>query len=191
MCAAEISKVTWDWMSEATQQGAYFLRDELSRQRPDVLKDAIEKFQNAGGFNTFYAFVDPDQIRSASLKIFSAPLTEIDLSEPINSSGDSLLHIFSTTNQEKALSRLLDVAVIDDINLINKRGETPLYRASMAGLTQHIIMLLRCGADPRISPSPQGPTCLHWLFHFEPDSLNKITDSFMEHGADVDAKAER
>ena len=187
--AAEVERVRLDWISKAIQQGAFFLRNELLEQRPEMLNDAIKIFRDAGGYNMFYAFVHPETLSSASRKLSQTPLAGIDLSEPLNSSGDTLLHIFSATNRPEALSRLLDFALMSDINSINRRGQTPLYRASMAGVTQNVIMLLGRGADPKISPLPQGPTCLHWLFHFDSCDLSQIIDSFTKQGALIDAPA--
>ena len=186
--AAEVERVRLDWISKAIQEGAFFLRNELLEQRPEMLDDAIKIFRDAGGYNMFHAFVHPETLSNASRRLSQTTLAGIDLSEPLNSSGDTLLHIFSATNRPEALSRLLDVALMSDINSINQRGQTPLYRASMAGVTQNVIMLLGRGADPKISPLPQGPTCLHWLFHFDSCDLSEIIDSFTKQGALINAQ---
>jgi ankyrin repeat protein len=65
----------------------------------------------------------------------------------------------------------------------NKRGETPLYKACMAGNLQSVRVLVKMNADASLLSHPFGISCLHWLFNFEEAELSEVVTLLTSQGA--------
>ena len=154
-------KTKVDWISEAVADGAFFLQSELQTLDPGRLKTAIGKFRELGGYNCFYAPIDLDALSAILQCSMTTTLLSLDKNEPLNPRGDRLLHIVASYDRPELLSDLLDSIGLARVNTTNNHGETPLYRACQAGMTRNVVKLLSCSAKPSITPSPQGPSCLH------------------------------
>ena len=173
------------WMSEAVAGGAFFLRNDLQRLDSELLETSVQQFHNCGGYSHYYAAMN----RGATSEIFERISLEsagsLNTKESLNSRGDKLLHILSSFTTSDVLEKILRVAGPQEINTVNDCGETALYRACMAGQTSNVLLLLSKGADPSIAPSPCGPTCLHWLFHFSIREVDTIAKELIRHGAQI------
>jgi hypothetical protein len=76
-----------------------------------------------------------------------------------NEDNQSILYIMSQNNSINAMKWLLNLNVIDDINIQDIDGATPLSISSEYGHTEIVKMLLDHGADVNI-PRNNGDTCL-------------------------------
>lgn len=167
----ELYKKKLLWMSEAVAGGAFFLRSRLSQLDRSSLKTSVQAFQAKGGYNRFYAGLDLEDA------------VKLDRKALINPRGDKLLHVLSSFNATGRLTSILELTILQEINSPNYCGETALYRACMAGVTSNVLLLLSRGADPSIATSPHGPTCLHWLFHFDPKDIDTVARELIKCGA--------
>ena len=173
------------WMSEAIAKGAFFLRRPLQHLDSSLLESSIQKFHEDGGYNIFYAFFDREATSDIFAQLSDEDLSSIDRRVSLNSRGDKLLHILSSVTASEEFDTVVKLTDRAEVNLMNRQGQTALYRACMAGDTSNVLSLLSHGADPTIAPSPHGPTCLHWLFHFKPQDIDTIAKQLIEHGAQV------
>ena len=177
------------WMSEAVASGAFFLRKTLQHLDSSLCEKAIQAFQDHGGYNRFYATF----IGEAVSKILMQTSLEdvIPLSRKLSSytRGDRPLHILSSATTYRGLEKIVKLMDPQEVNKLNDCGETALYRACMAGATANVLILLSHGADASIAASPGGPTCLHWLFHFNPRDVNVIARELVKHGAPIHSQS--
>ena len=178
------------WMSEAVASGAFFLRKSLQYLDSCLLEKSVQTFQDQGGYNQFYAKTHREAISDILMRISAEDITHLDRKTSLNLRGDKLLHILSSTTAFKELGHIVKLMSPQELNTPNDFGETALYRACMAGATANVLLLLSQGADPSISPSLGGPTCLHWLFHFSPQDVDVIASELVLHGALIHSQCE-
>lgn len=181
----DVRQAKVDWMSEAVADGAFFLRRRLGELDHDKLEQAVIKFRSRGGYNHFYALLSWETISIILTMAASDDIAKAALQEPVNDRGDSPLHVLASINEPEALSKLLDILPKEDINQRNNKGEMPLYRACMSGLTSNVCKLLHKGADASIAPLHGGPTCLHWLFQFSRSDIHALAEQLINHGSSV------
>lgn len=112
----------------------------------------------------------------------TTPLSEVK----VNKRGDSILHFVAMCGMWRELKSL----IVDhkmDINLQNPLGETPLLSACRAGHGGIVALCLKTfNADASIA-AHNGETPLHWLMHFEHDSIEPIVKDMIDRGANIDA----
>ena len=173
------------WMSEAVAKGAFFLRRQLQHLDFGSLESSVRRFHEDGGYNIFYAALNREATSDVFGQIANENLRDLDLRRSLNPRGDKLLHILSSVAASEEFDLVVKLTDHAEVNLMNKQGETALYRACMAGDTSNVLSLLSHGADPTIAPSPRGPTCLHWLFHFNPKDIDTIAKQLIKHGAQI------
>ncbi|KAI9891723.1 MAG: hypothetical protein M1814_002473 [Vezdaea aestivalis] len=187
----KIERMRSIWMADAVADGAVFLRPKLEIIDRDLYTTSIKVFRDSGGYNRFYA---ADSSKSASdLRqcITDTGSLRLDMARPTNSRGDSILHILASYGQREKLSHILPNMTEREINKLNLCGETSLYRACMAGDANIVVEMLSYGADPSIRPSEDGPSCLHWLFNFDPEDADLIANELVKHGASVVSKTKK
>jgi ankyrin repeat protein len=90
----------------------------------------------------------------------------------------------------ESLQRLIERPGIN-LNIQNERGETPLYKAYMAGSSENAEALLQWGADPSVPEKSANVTCLHWIFCFPSDHIVVLARLLVQHGTDINALAVR
>jgi len=73
--------------------------------------------------------------------------------------GQSLLHIAASKNQELFMSFLLDQGL--SVNCVDRKGSTPLHGAAAKGHTNACCLLLGRGAVPNLKESLLGRTQIH------------------------------
>ncbi|KAI4175679.1 MAG: hypothetical protein LQ346_008036 [Caloplaca aetnensis] len=112
----------------------------------------------------------------------TTPLSEVK----VNKRGDSILHFVAMCGMWRELkSLILDHKM--DVNLQNPLGETPLLSACRAGHGGIVALCLKTfNADASIA-AHNGETPLHWLMHFEHDSIEPIVKDMIDRGANIDA----
>lgn len=173
------------WMADAISDGAYFLRAELKQMDNELCMKSIGFFRESGGYNRFYAAISPMSLSDVAQYSLNDEFANPHMTKSLNSRGDNILHILASYDRAEALSELLNRMGPENVNTLNAHGETPLYRACMAGLTNNVLQLLSYGADSSLKPSADGPGCLHWLFHFDPCDVNLVADKIVKHGASI------
>ncbi|KAL8921165.1 MAG: hypothetical protein Q9172_004161 [Xanthocarpia lactea] len=183
----DIADARRTWISEAVAGGAFFLRKELQDLDNEVSNASIKGFQERGGYNKFYSALNPDIAFDIVEQIASEAITNINTKKVMNPRGDLLLHILCSVPTSGLLPSLHEFIDTQEIDALNNAGETALYRACMGGHTSTVLSLLSRGADPSIMPSGHGPSCLHWLFHFDTQDIPSISRRLVEHGANIHA----
>ena len=178
------------WMSEAVASGAFFLRKTLKQLDSNLLEKGIRTFQENGGYNQYYAAFDSKVISDVLLETSDDDSVRLGEKLPLYPRGDQALHILSSATFSEDLVNMVKLIDHRQVNILNDYGETALYLACMAGETASVLLLLSHGADPSIIPSPGGPTCLHWLFHFSRD-IDVVARELVKHGAPIHAQSER
>lgn len=185
----EISERWLLWIDEAVARGAFYLQKTLGQANESLLQVSIQRFRENGGFNRFYAGLDRkwtwDFVSSTSLE----PVVEANIQTSLNLRGDRSLHLLSSITASEQLAKVLTLLDQGEVNEVNKHGETALYRACMAGVTSNVLLLLSCGADASIAPSDDGPTCLHWLFHFPTQDLDNVGKGLIKHGGCIHSRS--
>ena len=188
----EIMQAELQWISEAVAGGAFFLRKRLQHLHSESLNTCIQKFQESGGYNKFYSNLDPGfTSRDILQQILVEDMADLDRKRSLNPRGDKLLHVLSSVPTCRGLADVVELMDTQEANALNAFGETALYRACMTGIAANVLLLLARGANPSIAPSTNGPTCLHWLFHFNPQDIPTIAQALIKHGADVHAYCQR
>lgn len=177
------------WMSEAVANGAFFLRKPLKNLNNDLLEKSIRTFQDRGGYNQLYAALDSGLITEILMHTSLENVIHLDRKKSLNSRGDKVLHILSSATASEDLKNIVKLMNPQEVNALNHRGETALYRACMAGWAANVLLLLSHGADPSIAPSHSGPTCLHWLFHFNPRDVDLVARELVTHGAPIHSQS--
>lgn len=188
---ADVTKVKLLWMSEAVAGGAFFLRNALQHLDSSLLETSIRRFHDYGGYNQFYAALNRETISHILGHTSLENVVNLNRQAPLNARGDKLLHILSSVTASEGLKEILKLIDPREVNALNDCGETALYRACMAGETSNVLLLLSQDADPSIIPSHRGPTCLHWLFHFNPPDIDTIARELISHGAPIDSSSEQ
>jgi ankyrin repeat protein len=95
--------------------------------------------------------------------------------------GDRLLHLAAGTGNLAAVEALIRTHGAD-INVRNKKGETPFLAAVRSGSGQTMAKLFQLGADPTIA-SDSGQVPLHWLWGLE--RANRPAPSFEQEVQDL------
>ena len=179
------------WMSEAVASGAFFLRKLLQPLNSSLLEKGIQAFQDHGGYNQFYAAFNREAASEALMQASLEDVIPLKRKMSLNPRGDRLLHILSSATAYKELGDIVQLIDPQEVNALNDCGETTLYRACMAGGTAHVQLLLSHGADASIAPSPGGPTCLHWLFHFNARDVDVIARELIKGGASIHSQSKQ
>jgi ankyrin repeat protein len=183
----EFQKLILQCVAEAIVEGAFFLRRAMKSLDPILLDASITEFQKNGGYNRFYGGWNQEAI----LILKESAIDQKDVYSykctSLNVRGDTLLHIICSSSAPADLSNWIRHMDFEDINNTNEKGETALYRACMAGVASHVLTLLAHGANPSLNPREEGPSCLHWLFHFRTHHVRTVARALVEHGADTNA----
>ena len=177
------------WMSEAVASGAFFLRKSLQHLDSSLFEKAVQTFQDHGGYNQFYATFIGEAVSKILMQTSLKDVIPVSKKMLLYTRGDGPLHILSSATTHKDLESIVKLMDPQEVNKLNDYGETALYRACMAGGTANVLTLLSHGADASIAALPGGPTCLHWLFHFNPRDVDVIARELVKHGAPINSQS--
>ena len=180
----EIRECRYAWLAEAIITGSFHARQALRKFDAALQEDRIRKFRENGGYNQFYAHRASEIISKMERINISQTNASIENTYLSAEGGDSPLHVISSA-LNPTFSHVLEKMAAQSVNSKNASGETPLYRACMAGVTSTVLKLLSKGANPTIAPRESGPTCLHWLFNFDPQDVEGVAKTLIASGADV------
>jgi ankyrin repeat protein len=179
------------WTFDCIASGCLAFSKAARLMDPDRFDAAVALFQASGGYNWFY--------KSAGARLLARLLDlrhevirpGVSRDEPLTDVGDSLVHALCSFNRSAALSVLKTIATSANINIVNERGESPLYFACMGGAFETVIFLLSLGADPTLRPHGDSPSCLHWLIAFHPDRIEEVADKLIDNGASTGTISKR
>lgn len=168
------------WLINAAQQGSLVAMADLRKLDPESANTARSVFLKNGGYNVFPV---PANTSQTMKDIFSAKEAALRpfVAKPADEYGNYLLHYAAVFSNGETLEKLLSAGA--GINCINADGETPLYKACLAGNTRAVESLLHFGADASICQLSHSISCLHWLFVFNADDHTSVAEQLIRNGA--------
>lgn len=158
-------------LQRAVESGSVVARSTLEAVEPARLQAALEVFRSRGSYN-----------QEGHILLEGAQwMAEVS---PTNNSDLHIAAMFGKQEVIEELARSPDV----EIDSLNSAGETPLYKACMAGRYEIAKILIDNGADPCVRVSDLQISCLHWLFAFPPGDMEKMASLLICKGLRVDAR---
>lgn len=173
-----------NWLFNAASTGSYIALQDLSAEDKGLFEAAKNHFRNNGGHN-------PEMAETAKTKLklllenCHKFCDDHDVQMAVDLQGNTILHIVAVYGLVE-LIRLL-VAKGATIDARNDVGETPLYKACLAGNSDSVEALVSLSADASITSRPHNISCLHWLFNFDPSVMEKTVELLNSNGANVRA----
>lgn len=125
------------------------------------------KFREAGGYNTHYIYMEPEDKRAISYDDLGL------LHQPLKWLSSYPVHQAAVFEDIPKLGALLGRGGYE-IDSLDASGETPLQRACMAGAALSVHYLINNGANPTLKSKLLGTVPLHWLFVFEPQEIHDV-----------------
>ncbi|KAI1077233.1 ankyrin [Whalleya microplaca] len=155
---------------------------------------AKDTFRNCGGYNKERAnhqikcqSVDLGEIREVMLEQFIDLTSSLNIMSIVDQHENTILHIAVVAGRTDIAYHL----IMRDHLIINKQnryGETPLYKACLAGNYDLVKLLTENGADASIASKDFKISCLHWLFNFAAPNMRQVAEVLVGNGASVDAR---
>jgi ankyrin repeat protein len=164
-----------DYFASGAATGSIYAMLELAARDRQSADAARKRFLEDTGYNQF----------------FSPLPTLFDVShDTTDADGNTILHRLSARGSTAELREVLsEDGNKTQLDSRNHHGETALYKACLAGCWQTVSLLCDHGADASIASYLNGLTCLHWLFNFRPDHIDKVAAALLRSGARVNATA--
>lgn len=154
------------WQRNAVATG-YVLAWRLAEEQPEEHAFSLMKFREAGGYNTHYIYMGPEDKRAISYDDLGL------LHQPLEWLSSYLVHQAAVFEDIPKLEALLGCGGYE-IDSLDASGETPLQRACMAGAALSVHYLINNGANPTLKSKLLGTVPLHWLFVFEPQEIHDV-----------------
>jgi ankyrin repeat protein len=172
------------WLTNATTLGSHIAAKCLKELDQSAWKEADEIFR------TEYCGVGRKLFEDKLISYRYVPMVSLaasQISQKLENSNNTLLHLAATTGREDVVRQLCGGASYAQVNTTNVRNETPLFQATRSGHQGIVNYLLSVGASAAISSS-NGENPLHWLAAFNIDELELTTlaRSLIEGGADIE-----
>jgi ankyrin repeat protein len=194
----EAGSMSFASLYEVAATGSIIARSEIQKTDPDAAEQSSLEFRCRGGYNR-ESVASKSEYTEIKRRIaldassngrlhsneceYSPEFHDVDNME--FSFGNSLLHVAAAFGVCDAISELASQEHLD-LDPRNFLGETPLYKACMAGQHEAAIMLLDLGANPCIRVGRTQVSCLHWLFTFGPSHMYQITEKLTSCGLKAD-----
>ena len=178
---SEIDNRIVEWLASAVSTGSTIAISELKVRGCATPSESVQLFRKLGGYNQFYSMIDRSPHPRAE------PGGQRRTGGPMRSY--SRLHWYATYGNFEEMMHFLDTHEIDHIDPMSHDNETPLYLACARGDWKIASELLNLGADPAVSCTAFGLTCLHWVFGFDSDVLTIAIKELVARGADLNAVA--
>ena len=164
-----------EYLVHGAASGSLYALLELTVLDPDLAQRARTEFKEKTGYNQLFS---PLQHQC----LLSYDATDVE--------GNTRLHHLAATGSHDALREaLLDERMKKAIDLRNQYGETALYKACLTGCEELLFLLCQCGADASLPSSLNRLTCLHWLFNFPSNRIDRVLSLLLRSGADINAVA--
>ena len=164
-----------EYLVQGAASGSLYALLELTVLDPDLAKRARTEFKEKTGYNQFFS---PLQHQCP----LSYDATDVE--------GNTRLHRLAATGSHVGLGEaLLDEHMKKVIDLQNQHGETALYKACLTGCEESLFLLCQCGADASLPSFLNRLTCLHWLFNFPSNQIDRVLSLLLRSGAEINAVA--
>ncbi|KAG8528972.1 uncharacterized protein KY384_006661 [Bacidia gigantensis] len=184
-CGLEVSEdeIT-RWLFNGARTGSLVAMEDLLSISSNEAEKARKEFVRNGGYNQemSLSYLEPFQTLVGS-KALSNAFNIRD--ESLDKAGNRLIHYAATFGDTRLLALALRQGA--QIDAVNDRGETALYKACLAGNVNVVHILADFGADAKVVIPGYGVSCLHWLFNFDEDKQATIAQLLVTMGADVSA----
>jgi ankyrin repeat protein len=175
----------------AVESGSISAKPTLEALAPHRLHQAIIDFRKSGGYNQERLLLLQHPRNLAAFLL--AEEDEVTLVSTIlsykelRSTRNKALHIAAMLGKHQLIQVLVkEPGVV--IDSTNTAGETPLYKACLAGQYRSVKILIDNGADPSIRVSPLRISCLQWLFAFSSDDMEKVASLLVSRGLSIQAR---
>ena len=169
-----------NYLYAASATGSLLAGAHLKKINSAKELEAIREFKRNGGYSSVHYSCSDTQ----SIFENEDPARIVDLE------GNNQLHVASQTDRFDLVLSIVNTGKVP-INVQNNNGETPLYKACLAGAYAAVKVLLGASADAAIAVGPHKITCLHWLFVFKEDQVMQIAKMLMRNGGQLDARTVR
>ncbi|KAJ5747077.1 uncharacterized protein N7511_008773 [Penicillium nucicola] len=171
-----------EWMLQAVSEGFFFAKSGQLDKRVEEAKDL---FRTKGGFCSDI-FLEKKDVQAA---VSQNKVLEwrVKFGDVIDRKDNTILHAAAAFGSVDAVQSLLEAQI--EVDVENKNGETPLYKAFQAGHAKVIEILLDHGASASCQ-TRQKLTPLHWLLMIPDSSVHRIAKRMVEKGAVVNAVME-
>jgi len=195
-----------DMLFSASASGSWIAAAELAKSSPSRVTDARRIHRTNGGYNSegFISVVgrkepEPYLVEGSCLNISLPSLKEMEPTgflrfstsqlcrDLVDTGENTLLHLAAMLGREDLIIHIAQINSAS-INKQNKAGETPLYKACLAGQSQAIKALLSFGADASITETQFNVSCLHWLFMVDKEHMDEIATLLLRNGVSVDSR---
>ncbi|KAF2633096.1 kinase-like protein [Macroventuria anomochaeta] len=161
------------FLYDGASSGSLLAIGDLFALDPQLASAARHRFQENTGYNQFFS-----------------PLTATAISADFltDTDGNTRLHYFSARGDHQKLAEVLrNLKEPLGLDVKNRYGETPLYKACLIGSWESVELLCQHGANAAIPSFLNGLTCLHWLFNFSAACIDKALTALAESGGNVNA----
>ena len=99
----------------------------------------------------------------------------------LDRSGNAMLHFAAMCGNCAVISYLVQKRGAS-IDIQNRAGETPLYKACLSADLDAVRILIGLSANAVIPAKATGASCLHWLFNFENDEMTEVAELLIHQG---------
>lgn len=178
------------WLFKAVSTGSFVAAEDLEKLNPNLLQKAKAAFRIAGGYNNEFSNIATLQGQFSNLSVDIAQKfckEKGNVEFLVDLDGNRLLHVAAMFDKPEVITYLVKEKGAA-INSQNDNGETPLYKACLAGHHSTVETLITLSADASITSKQYGLSPLHWLFNFEKQYIPHIAQLLVSKGkAKVDA----
>jgi serine/threonine protein kinase/ankyrin repeat protein len=161
---------------------------------PDMIREAQAEFRSKGGYNKESRLFQEDTLARGNLRDqLAAAQRDWGTTDVPPLIGEmlklrtGLLHVAAMLGDVDIIRALVE-AKHKDVDETNLAGETPLYKACVAGQYEAARVLIELCADACVRVGPLQVTCLHWVFNFPSDKMELIARLLLSKGLSLDAK---
>ncbi|KAH6668205.1 hypothetical protein B0J14DRAFT_641808 [Halenospora varia] len=175
------------WLFEGTAIGCSIARTDLRSLDTVTADRAVEEFYRRGGYQQYYYSTetialwqrwrhgdwqpDTSSLRNSIAQLKIDNEAQVDPTAGNEASATSYIR----TCRNSKTQTFLDIHEL-------------LYLSCLAGDSSAVYELCKDGADASITGEPGGASCLHWLFGFPENDIDKAAAHLIQNGAKVDAE---
>jgi ankyrin repeat protein len=178
-------------LHRAVGSGSISTRPILEAMDPQSLHEAMSEFRITGGYNQErYLFLQEHPNLEAILLAEQDDATVVRMlssHQVMRNTRNTYLHVAAMVGKHELVQMLVKEPGVE-IDSLNAAGETPLYKACLAGQYKSVKVLIDNGADPFIRVSHLKISCLHWLFAFPRDEMEDVASLFISKGFNIQAR---
>ena len=178
-------------LQRAIESGSIVARPTLEAIEPGRLKPALEVFQSRGSYNQEGHILQREVHGMTALSLAEQDheglTVMLSSKKAMRTTNNTELHIAAMLGKREIIEELVKKPGVS-IDSLNNAGETPLYKACLAGQYEAVKILIENGADPCVRVSDLKISCLHWLFAFPLDDMEKTASLLTSKGLSVEAR---